>query len=365
MGKKILVVCTTDSMIWNFLVPHIQNFQKNGYHVECACSVTGKYFEKLKTLYGISMHAFDFHRSPYNLKNISAYHKLNKFVKENRFDIVFCHEPMGGVMGRLVGHRNGCRVVYMAHGFHFYKGAPRRNWLIYCNAEKVLAKKTDAIITINKEDYGYAQRYLKSKEVFYVPGIGINLKKFGTKEVDTAQVRRAAGIPQNAKWLLTVGELISRKNHKVLIDAIKDMDDVFLTIVGNGELAEQTQAYINENSLQGKVKLLGYRTDIDALNEASDLFVFPSIQEGLPVALMEAMACGKPIVCSAIRGDVDLVDADGGVMFNPYSSKACALAIKKALSSDLKKMGKYNREKIKQFGLENVLPAILDIVSSV
>ena len=299
---KILVLCTTDSMIWNFLVPHIQELQKNGHIVECACSVTGPYFENLKKKYNFSMHEFKFERSPYKIRNISALNQLNAFVKKEKFDTIFCHEPIGGVMGRLVGHKNGCHVIYMAHGFHFYKGSPLKNWILYYSVEKLLSYKTDNLVTINKEDYEIARKKLHSKKVTYVPGIGVDLNRFVNSNIIDVQIKREEiGIPNGAIWLLSVGELIERENHILLIDAISKINNVFLTIVGNGELTEMTHKYIVDHCLTDKVKLLGYRTDILELNLASDIFVFPSLQEGLPVALMEAMACGKPIVCKHVE----------------------------------------------------------------
>ncbi|MCI6637698.1 MAG: glycosyltransferase, partial [Lachnospiraceae bacterium] len=303
-------------------------------------------------------------RSPYNLKNVKAYRALNDFVKKNKFDIIFCHEPMGGVMGRLVGHQNGCKVIYMAHGFHFHKGAPKKNWLIYYTAEKTLALKTDVIITINHEDYRLAKKNFKVKKVYYVPGVGIDLKKFGSHNVDKKAKRKEVGVPVGTTWLLTVGELIPRKNHRVLIDAIKDIPGVFLTIVGDGELTEETQKYIDENQLGQKVKLLGYRTDIDELNEASDVFVFPSLQEGLPVALMEAMACGKPIACSNIRGNSDLINEKGGVLFDPHSVEDCKNAIEKVLCGDKESMGIHNAIAIKKYSLESVEPRLQQIIDT-
>ncbi|MCI6639161.1 MAG: glycosyltransferase, partial [Lachnospiraceae bacterium] len=304
-------------------------------------------------------------RSPYNLKNVKAYRALNDFVKKNKFDIIFCHEPMGGVMGRLVGHQNDCKVIYMAHGFHFHKGAPKKNWLIYYTAEKALALKTDVIITINHEDYRLAKKNFKVKKVYYVPGVGIDLKKFGSHNVDREAKRKEVGVPTGATWLLTVGELILRKNHRVLIDAVKDIPRVFLTIVGDGELTEETQKYIDETQLGQKVKLLGYRTDIDELNEASDVFVFPSLQEGLPVALMEAMACGKPIACSNIRGNSDLINEKGGVLFDPHSVEDCKNAIEKVLCGDKESMGIHNAIAIKKYSLDSVEPKLQKIIDNI
>ena len=360
--KKILVVCTTDSMIWNFLIPHIQELKRKGFLVECACSITGPFFQDLQALYGFAMHEIAFERSPYNKKNIAAYKKLNSLVCAGKYDIIFCHEPIGGVMGRIVGHKNGCKVIYMAHGFHFYKGAPIKNWVIYYSVEKVLSYITDCLVAINKEDYEIAQKRFHAKKTSYLPGIGIDLNKFKPNiTINRDKKREEIGIPEGAIWLLTVGELIERKNHIVLIDAISDMENVFLTIVGDGELTEQTQNYIEEKGLTKKVKLLGYRKDIKELNSASDIFVFPSLQEGLPVALMEAMACGKPIACSRIRGNTDLIDDNGGVLFDPHSVKECREAILKVIN-DNSGMGLYNSERIKVFGIQEVLPQVMDII---
>ena len=118
-------------MFTNFLIPHIQNMQNKGYKVDCACSVTGDFFGILKNRYGFNMYEIGFKRSPFNLKNVSAFCKLNTLVRENNYDIIFCHEPVGGAMGRLVGCINNRKVIYMAHGFHFYKGAPAKMKLFY------------------------------------------------------------------------------------------------------------------------------------------------------------------------------------------------------------------------------------------
>lgn len=366
--KKILVLCTTDSMIWNFLVPHIKALEKQGYTVECACSVTGNYFDDLKKIHNLKMNRFNFKRSPYKLSNFTELFRLCRFIKNKKFDVVFCHEPVGGVMGRIAGKINSCKVIYMAHGFHFHKRAPIKNWLIYYPVEKILSYMTDTIITINKEDYKLAKKSFHSKKTSYVPGVGIDLNKFGSSDCDIQSKRKEAGVPEGAVWILSVGELIPRKNHETLIKAVKNIDNVCLTIVGDGELKEYLNKLINDLDMTDKVKLLGYRNDINELNIAADIFAFPSFQEGLPVALMEAMASGLSVVCSRIRGNTDLIrNGKGGVMFDPSSVEDTENALKKLSGSGQlrEKMGNFNKTAIQKYELNNAVNAFMNVFNDI
>ena len=162
-------------MIWTFMINHIKCLESEGYIVECASSETGFYFKELQNK-GICMHKISFERNPFSFNNIKAYFELNKLFKKNNYDIVFCHEPVGGAFGRIVGKKYGCKVIYMAHGFHFYKGAPTINTLYYL-VEKSLSRRTDLLITINQEDFLASQKFYAGNNVL-VNGIGVDTKKF-------------------------------------------------------------------------------------------------------------------------------------------------------------------------------------------
>lgn len=369
MNRRILVVCTTDSMIWNFLVPHIKKLEQNGFYVECASSITGDFYKNLIEIHGIKMNEIPFVRSPYNLKNLHAYKTLCNLIKEKNFDTIFCHEPVGGAMGRIAGHKYNCKVIYTAHGFHFYKGAPLLNWLLYYPVEKWLARYTDALITINREDYELAKRKMKLRnggKVYYVPGVGVDLEKFSKTTIDKKTKRSELGIPDDAVLLLSVGELNHNKNHETVIRAIADMN-VYYIIAGQGELHQHLEDLIDSLNLRDRVKLLGFRGDVKELYEAADIFVFPSFREGLSVSVMEAMASGLPCVASKIRGNTDLLEnTGGGFLCDPHNASEFADKIE-LLAANVQlreKMGRTNLMTIQKFSTETVIQEMQNIYAT-
>lgn len=357
---KILFLCTTDSMIWNFLVPHIKRLENDGCQVSCAASETGFYYNELVEK-GIDMHKIPFHRSPYNLSNLTAYKQLCSLFKKEKYDVVFCHEPVGGVMGRLVGKRYGCKVIYMAHGFHFYKGAPRISKLYYF-VEKILSSKTDLLITINQEDYEASLKFHAKKNVL-VNGIGVDTSKF--KSYETDYLRTKYDLPHDAIILLSVGELIERKNHLSIIKAMESFkeENVFYFIAGDGPLEGKLTEYIEEHGLHNQVKLLGFCRNINELCNSCDIYVFPSVQEGLSLALMEAMSCAKPVVASRIRGNVDLIK-DDEFLVDTYDVNGYVEAIRKMMidSTLMKRMGMTNKERVEKYDVKIVEDKLAELI---
>ena len=198
---RILVVCTTDSMIYSFLVPYIKELEKDGNYVECASSITGNYFTNLQEQYNIKMNEINFNRTPWSLDNLKAYKKLNNLIETKKFDTIFCHEPVGGALGRLSGHKYKCRVIYMVHGFHFFKGASKLRWMIFYPIEKFMCRYTDMLITINNEDFSFAKSHFNLKRIVKFPGIGVNTAKFRPVSVDREKKCRELGI-QNDSFIL-------------------------------------------------------------------------------------------------------------------------------------------------------------------
>lgn len=249
--------------------------------------------------------------------------------------------------------KKGTKVFYTAHGFHFYKGAPLKNWLLYYPVEKFCSRFTDVLITINREDYALAQRKMKAKRVEYVPGVGVDLHKFGTSTVDKAAKRAELGVPEDAFVLLSVGELNENKNHQIVIQAIAHMDVHYL-IAGEGGERARLQHLIEELGISDRVKLLGYRRDVNELCRAADVYVLPSLREGLNLSVMEAMASFLPVACSRIRGNTDLIDENGGALFAPDSVQECEEAIKRVLYGELNAAGMHNAKKAENFSIQIV-----------
>lgn len=358
--SRILIVCTTDSMIWNFLVPHIKEFEKNGHYVECACSETGFFYNELVQKYQIKLNKVSFKRSPYSIRNFKAYKKVRKIIREKQFDTIFCHEPVGGAIGRLAGHKEKCRVVYMAHGFHFYKGASKSK-KIYYFVEKYLSKYTDVLVTINNEDYEASKKF-KASRCIKVNGIGVDTSKFICNP-NRLYLREELKLSNDSVIFLSVGELIKRKNHETFIKSIHmaNNSNFVYVIVGDGPLLNRFSSLIKKYNLEKNVFLLGYRRDVSELCNAADVFVLPSVHEGLSVALMEAMACGKPVIASNIRGNVDLIVPNkGGILVDTFDVGGYVDASNKIVCS-INDYGKFNKIFIERFDIKNVAQSILEI----
>lgn len=350
----------------SFFKRFIAELVQNGHQVDIACNNSISPVPDFYSELGCKIHTIQTSRSPLSKGNLKAIKQIKVLVERNKYDVVHCHTPVAAMCTRLAcrnARKKGTRVIYTAHGFHFYDGAPFKNWLIYYPVEKFCAYFTDVLITINQEDYALAQKKMKAREVVYVPGVGIDLIKFGNFVVDKASKRNELGVPGNTMLLLSVGELNENKNHETVIRAIADMPNVYYIIAGKGGLQEHLQSVIDELGVSDKVKLLGFRKDIGELCATADMYAMPSYREGLSVALMEAMASGLPCVVSKIRGNTDLIDENGGELFDPYSVEDCKAAIAKLIATEIERKGQYNREKIKRFSVETVNEKMTDIYS--
>lgn len=362
--KKALIVSTVSRQFYLFEQGNIEVLQGLGYEIHCAANFADAN-PRLDDL-AIHRHHIDIERSPLSVRNFTAYKQLKHLMSTMQFDIVHCHSPVGGVIGRLaaLSARNS-NVIYTAHGFHFYKGAPWINWIFFYNIEKFLSKYTKTLITINKEDYEIAKRFYAEKTV-HVPGIGVDTNRYKRFGHVKNNLRHQLGISSDSCILISIGELIERKNHKAVIKAISmlnDLDIIYL-IVGKGVLDTQLKELVGDLKLSTKVSLLGYRNDIPDLCSISDIFVFPSFQEGLPVSVMEAMASGLPIIASNIRGNVDLItNGSGGFLFDvsdvkELANKIRALVENKALRE---KMGRINEIEANNFDKSVVMTIMKEI----
>jgi len=339
-----------------FFTSIIKSLIEEGHTVDIATNENGSPIPNCYREWGCTVYQIDASRSPFNKGNLKAIKQIKELVTENQYDIVHCHTPIAAMCTRLAcrkARKKGTKVFYTAHGFHFYNGAPLKNWLIYYPVEKICAHWTDTLITINKEDYALAKKKIKAKRVEYVPGVGIDLKKFSDKNADREEKRKELGIPADATLLLSVGELNDNKNHEIVIRAIADLN-VYYIIAGDGDKLAYLEDLIHQLGLDERVQLLGFRKDVPLLLKTVDVYVLPSKREGLNVSVMEAMASGLPCAISKIRGNVDLIDENGGVLFDPNCLEDCKQAIQHALQSDLISMGEYNSTKIKNFEINHV-----------
>lgn len=363
--KKVLFVATVvKTHIMEFHIPYLKMFKEEGWETAVAARNDYENPDDCVIPYCDTYYNIPFERNPLKPSNLRAYKELKHVIDEGEYDIIHCHTPVGAMLTRLAAkqaRKQGTKVFYTAHGFHFYKGAPAINWLLYYPAEKWLSRYTDVLITINKEDYERAKTF-KAAKVCYVPGVGIDLKKFNVGYVNKEQKRKEIGVSADDFVLLSVGELIPRKNHEVVIRALsvlKQLDKlnhIEYVICGRGAYEADLRKLAEGLDVADHVHFLGYRNDISEICNCADLFVFMSHQEGLPVALMEAMACGLPAVCSNIRGNTDLIE-DGvtGLLANNTPEEVAQSISKMKNDTALRnRVASAALQKIKQFDLSSV-----------
>ena len=372
MAKRILVT-STDLMMVQFLLPHIMNLSEKGYEVEIACSVVGGRIDEIREKlngYVRKIHTVRLVRSPVNPINFKGYGDVKQIIDNGHYDIVWTNEPVMGVTVRLVARKarkNGTKVMYMVHGFHFYKGAPFLNWMIYYPIEKMMANKADLITTINREDYKRAQTF-NVQRVEYIHGIGINTERL-TKSENTIHLREELGLSDNDFIVISVGELNKNKNQKVIIEAIAKLNNpqIHYVLCGKGDQLDNLQNLVKEKKLEDNVHFLGYRKDVVDIVSQADLFAMPSKREGLPVASLEAMYCGLPLVNSNIRGLEDVTEnGKSGFTCNPDDINGFAEGINYLINDKLlrEQMQQRNKKAVIPFCIENTKSEVKRIISS-
>lgn len=371
--KRVLMLASVASMIDQFNMPNIALLQKLGYEVDVACNFiegntcsderVAELKQKLQDMH-VCCYQIDFARNIKHMgQNMRALRQVEGLMKQNGYAFCHCHSPIGGVVARIAGHRTRTKVIYTAHGFHFYHGAPIVNWLVYYPVEKMLSRWTDVLITINHEDYKLAKKKFKMKKLTYVPGIGIDTQREGLSQKEKEEKRKELGIPQDAFLITNAAEFTPNKNQKTVIEAIEQLHNpnIYFVMCGIGEKKAELEQYVKEHGLEEHIRFVGFRNDLHEILQTSDCFVLSSFREGLSVALMEAMAEGLPVVCSRIRGNVDLIkDGEGGILISPQKRDEYINAFKKLYNmknesfGQFLHMGEINRKMIYIFGRKNV-----------
>lgn len=372
MGKRMLIT-STDMMMIQFLVPHVQNLAGNGYEVEIACSDVGGRMEEIRSRlqsYVKTIHTVRLVRSPVSLINLKGYQDMKNVIDSGRFDIIWTNEPVMGVATRLAARqarKQGTKVLYMVHGFHFYRGAPKLNWMLYYPIEKMMASKADVIVTVNREDYQMAKT-LQVNRVEYIHGIGINTGRI-TSQKNKNDIRQEFGLKHDDFIVLSVGELNKNKNQQVIIKALSVLKEknIHYMLCGKGDQLENLRTLSKKLGLEKNVHFLGYRKNVVEICSQADAFVMPSHREGLPVASLEAMYSGLPLVTSNIRGLVDVMENGvSGYLCDPDDVQAFAKGIKKLRGNEelRKRMAERNEKTVVPFCVENTKQEVLNLMNS-
>ena len=362
--KKVLIVATVTGHIKAFHLPYLKMFRENGCEVHVATN------DDVPIQYCDVHHKISICRNPFKIDNLKAIKQLKKIINKEKFDIMHCHTPMGSVVARLAARearKDGTRVIYTAHGYHFYKGAPLINWLLYYPIEKWLAKYTDTQITITQEDYELAKEKFKIKDLHLVHGVGLDEEKFNIliPNEEKENLKQELKIDDKSVVCTYVAELNKNKNQQLLIKAIKRLKDdnnnnVMLLLVGKGKYEQKLLKLIKKLNLEENVKLLGYRSDIVKILSITDIYLGSSLREGLPVNVMEAMYMRLPIIAVDNRGHRELVQHNengfiveqNSAMENNMSSYLSLLVNDKNLRYQF---GKDSKEKVREYTLNNVI----------
>lgn len=361
---KILLVATVQSHICQFHRPLVAMLHEHGCEVHVAARNNLAEKNGLKLDFVERVFDVPFQRSPFSPKNLGAYKQLKKIIDEGNYDVIHCNTPVGGVLGRLAARKarkRGTKVFYTAHGFHFYKGAPKKNWLIWYPVEKFMCRYTDKLITITQEDYDLASAKFPT-QVERIHGVGANSAKYRKlSEAECVELRHALGYADDDKLLLCTGELLPNKNQITAIHVIKALIEhqpkAKLLLAGNGPTLPELQTEVAAHDLQNYVEFLGYRTDLERYANIADVIVSCSYREGLPMNIVEGMLLSKPVVASYNRGHRELIVPDvTGYMVPPADADAFAEKISKLLddSALADRMGHAGYEKAQLYADTNV-----------
>jgi len=360
--KKVLFTATVDSHILQFHLPFLKFFKENGYEVHVATNGS----EEIP--YCDVKHVVSFERSPLKINNLKAIKQLKKICEEEQFDIIHTHTPMGSVVTRLAAKSSRkkyhTRVIYTAHGFHFFKGASIKNWLIFYPVEKLLAKYTDTLILINQEDYQLAKNKFskRCKDIQYVPGVGIDEDKFNFEMTskEKKELKESLGLKENDFVMIYPAEISKRKRQEWLINTLsslmKEHNDIHLLLPGKDSLNGKCQELTKELNLENQIHFLGYRKDIPKLLKISNLALSSANQEGLPVNIMEAMYVGLPIVASDCRGNRDLVkDQENGYLIDLNDNNRYSECVNNIYLNKNNKFGNNSKVIIKDYLLDKIM----------
>lgn len=346
---RILYVATIGGFM-PFFKTFIRELLDEGHEVDIATNMTQYPLPDYYKDWGCGIYQISCSRSPLSKGNIECVKEIKKIVSDKHYDIVHCHTPIAAACTRLAcrkARKNGTKVIYTAHGFHFYTGAPLKNWLLFYPVEKLCSHWTDALITINKEDYERAKKKFKIKTIEYVPGVGIDVGRFANDPTNKKAKRRELGIPEDAYVLLSVGELNVNKNHQIVVKALGKLKDktIHYVIAGKGDQDKTLIDLAKEVGIEDQFHLIGYRSDVSELYKMADVYLLPSIREGLNVSVMEAMSSGLPCIVSDIRGNRDMIDeGKGGYLVNPSVSEEIADRLRTIKAHSIA-FGEFNEKK--------------------
>lgn len=364
MRKKILFCASTVSHILNFHLPYLRAFHEMGYEVWVAAD------RQASVPYADRVVALPMQKKFLSFGNLKAVLEARRLVREQRFDMVSTHTGLASAVVRaaiLLLHERP-NVVCTVHGYLFREDEGLKKW-IYLIPEKLCARVTDVLMVMNHEDYEIARKHkLYRDKLSYINGMGLDLAKFrpATPE-ERFSARKKFRIGENDFVYVYAAEFSRRKNQAFLIRAFAEVcrknPRMKLLLAGNGVLLEECRTLAHQLHADGQILFPGYVEDMQQLYAASDVCVSVSRIEGLPFNVMEAMACGLPVVASDIKGHRELIeDGENGALFQTEDSAS----LERGLRAVLDHPGIFSEKRdLSRFGIEAVLPQIVRIYREV
>ncbi len=337
---RLLMVASIPEMIEVFLLPYARHMRSLGWHVDGMArgiSASAACVEAFDFV-----HEINWSRSPLDPRNLFGVPgQIRQIADAGEYDIVHVHSPVASVVTRFALRRKPRpAVVYTAHGFHFVRGGSRLRNAVFSTVERIAGPWTDELIVINGEDAEAASRMklVPPEHLHHMPGIGVDLGEFGAKPPDVAAARAELDLPQDVPLVVMIAEFIPRKRHEDAINAFAAVwGDANLLLVGKGPLLEEMKHLAATLGISRRVHFLGYRDDVSAILGVSDLLILPSLQEGLPRSVLEAMSMGVPVIATDIRGTRDLLEQGAGVLIPVNSPATLAHAMNALLSNEMRR----------------------------
>lgn len=371
MEGKVLFAATVYTHLAAFHLPFMRLLQEQGHEVHAAASPDEGRKDEVESL-GVTCHDIPFARSLTSPRNWRAYRELRALLRRERYGLIHVHTPVAAWLTRLAARRsNQGPVLYTAHGFHFFKGAPWTHWLLFYPLERLAARWTDGLVVMNAEDLARAKGmgFVEGENLFLAHGVGVDLTYHFPRSTDGERLRAGLGLSPQDSIVTCVAELIPRKNHRQLLAAwpqvVREVPNAHLLLVGDGQMRDTLEIETTKSGLPN-VRFLGFRRDVPQILQTADLLVLVSRHEGLARCIMEAMAVGKPVVATDVRGNRDLAE-DGvtGLLVEVGDVPGLAHALIRLLRDSLlrQRMGEAARAKVQDYALGRVLGEMAAIYS--
>ena len=375
--KRALLLAPMGSVHRRFNQANIAALQSLGLQVElCANFENGngpeihnQSFVEECGIRGVKTHSIPFarHSLTGSLKCLS---QLKELLSREQYDLVHTHTETGGLLLKLAHSEKGkSKFIFTPHGMSFWKGSSLKSQLVYRPLERWICSAMDMNLGMNMEEMENLEQWNK-RTAHYVHGVGLNVARMQNPSRSREQMREEFGLTESDKFIVSIGELDDNKNHITVIKALATLGrkDFKYVVCGVGPNKDMLLAEAECTGLKENVILAGYRSDIPDVLNAADIFVFPSFHEGMPVSALEAMACSLPVVCSAIRGNVDVVkDGDNGYLFKPSDVDTLSRQIALLMDNEAlrQQMGAKNKEIVREFSLGAVTEELKAIYSKV